>query len=340
MQLNKIIDKAQKSNNLTKEEIVYLLENKNNDLYAAADKIRKQYKGDAVHLRGLIEFTNICRNDCKYCGLRYSNKVIERYRLDENEIIKTAINAINSGYKTIVLQGGEDLWFDADKICRIIREIKAYDTAVTLSIGERNPEEYKAFKKAGADRYLMRIETTDIELYKFLHPNMSFENRVNCLYELKKLGYETGTGCLVGLPNQTIDSLADDILFFKELDADMVGIGPLIPHPETPLKDANKDNFDNALAVMAVTRLILPDINIPATTAMESVRQNGRIIALQSGANVVMPNMTEGEYRKKYEIYPNKICINDSPQRCIKCIKNKIESIGRTVSETKGFRTC
>ena len=280
MQLNKIIDKAQKSNNLTKEEIVYLLENKNNDLYAAADKIRKQYKGDAVHLRGLIEFTNICRNDCKYCGLRYSNKVIERYRLDENEIIKTAINAINSGYKTIVLQGGEDLWFDADKICRIIREIKAYDTAVTLSIGERNPEEYKAFKKAGADRYLMRIETTDIELYKFLHPNMSFENRVNCLYELKKLGYETGTGCLVGLPNQTIDSLADDILFFKELDADMVGIGPLIPHPETPLKDANKDNFDNALAVMAVTRLILPDINIPATTAMESVRQNGRIILL------------------------------------------------------------
>ena len=249
-----------------------------------------------------------------------------------------AKNAINAGYKTIVLQGGEDPYFDTDKICSIIRQIKKFDVAITLSIGERTYDEFKAFKLEGADRYLMRIETTDKELYTKLHPDMDYDNRVKCLYNLKELGFETGTGCLVGLPNQTIDSLAGDILFFKELNADMVGIGPLIPHNNTPLKDANKDNFDMALKVMAITRLVLPDINIPATTAMESIRENGRIIALKAGANVVMPNMTEGEYRSKYELYPNKICVNDTPLKCINCIKNKIESIGRTIGTSKGFR--
>jgi len=338
MHLNSILTRVSSEHNLSREEIVFLLENGNRDLFYAADKVREKYKGNAVHLRALIEFTNICRNDCFYCGLRCSNKKIDRYRMTENEIINTAQKAVKLGYKTIVLQGGEDAYFDADIMCRIIKEIKKNDIALTLSIGERNFEEYKAFKEAGADRYLMRIETTDKELYKKLHPCMSFEKRINCLYELKSLGYETGTGCLAGLPNQTISSLAGDILFFKELDADMIGIGPFIPHPDTPLKDAAKDNFETALKVMAVTRLLLPDINIPAASAMESIHPNGRITALQSGANAVMPNMTDTQYRDKYQLYPGKICINDSADKCSKCIKAKIESIGRTISDSKGFR--
>lgn len=335
---SKILEKAKKENNLSLDEIITLLNSDGKDLFAAADEVRKKYKGDAVHLRGLIEFSNICRCNCFYCGLRCENKKVERYRLSDEEILQFALNAINAGYKTLVLQSGEDTYFTTEKMCAILRMLKKYDVAITLSIGERSFEDYSEFKKAGADRYLLRIETTDKSLYQTLHPKMSIENRFECLYNLKKLRYETGTGVLVGLPNQTVESLAKDILFFKELNADMVGIGPLIPHPDTPLKDAEKDNFDMALKVMALTRLLLPDINIPATTAMETIRPNGRIIALNSGANVVMPNMTQDGYRKKYEIYPNKICVNDSPDKCINCIKGKIQSIGRVVSNTKGFR--
>lgn len=335
---SKILEKAKKENNLSFDEIITLLNSDGKDLFVAADEVRKKYKGDAVHLRGLMEFSNICRCNCFYCGLRRENKKVDRYRLSDEEILQFALNAINAGYKTLVLQSGEDTYFTTEKICSILRMLKKYDVAITLSIGERSFEDYSEFKKAGADRYLLRIETTDKNLYQTLHPKMSIENRFECLYNLKKLGYETGTGVLVGLPNQTVESLAKDILFFKELNADMIGIGPLIPHPDTPLKDAQKDNFDMALKVMALTRLLLPDINIPATTAMETIRPNGRIIALNSGANVVMPNMTQGGYRKKYEIYPNKICVNDSPDKCINCIKEKIQSIGRVVSVTKGFR--
>lgn len=334
----KILEKAKKEHNLSKEEIVSLLKSDNSLLFETANEVRAEYKGNSVHLRGLVEFTNICKNDCFYCGLRCENKKIERYRLTEEEILNCVKRAVNAGYKTVVLQGGEDSYFTSERICSIIKEIKKYDIALTLSIGERTSEEYKAFKEAGADRYLMRIETTDKKLYEQLHPNMSFENRIECIKTIKKLGYETGTGCLVGLPNQTIESLADDILFFKEINADMVGIGPFIPHKETPLANANKDNFDLALKVMAITRLILPDINIPATTAMESLKENGRTIALNSGANVVMPNMTDTVYRAKYELYPNKICINDSPDTCINCIKGKILAIGRDIANSKGFR--
>ncbi len=337
--LSKILEKAEYNNILNNDEIIELLYSDGVLLCSAADRVRKKYKGNNVHLRGLIEFTNICKNNCFYCGLRWANKNIERYRLTDEEIINCVENTVKAGFGTVVLQGGEDNYYDAGKLCDLIKKIKKYDVALTLSIGERTYEEYKAFKKAGADRYLLRIETTDKNLYNKLHPDMSFENRLQCLYNLKELGYETGTGIMTGLPEQTLESYAEDILFFKELNADMVGIGPFIPHPDTPLADCNKDNFDMALKVMAITRLILPDINIPATTAMESIRENGRTIALNSGANVVMPNMTEMQYRSKYEIYPNKICINDSPDKCINCIKSKIKSIGRTVSVSKGFRT-
>jgi len=324
---------------LTKSEIIEILkdDSQNEQLFAKADDIRRKYVGDEVHLRGLIEFSNICKRTCKYCGLRAENKNLDRYRISVEDIIFYAKKASEMGYKTIVLQSGEDEKFSCDVICKIVKEIKKFDVAVTLSIGERSFDDYKAFKDAGADRYLIRIETTDRELYKKMHPHMDFDNRVKCLEYIKTLGYEVGTGCLVGLPEQTTESLADDILFFKELDADMVGIGPFIAHPDTPLKDSDNGSFTLALKVMALTRIMLPDINIPATTAMETLNPNGRIIALQSGANVVMPNVTSKEYRAKYEIYPNKICINENPSQCRGCIEGKIKSIGRTIATDCGF---
>jgi len=325
---------------LSKEEIIGILrdDNQNEKLFSNADKVRRENVGDEVHLRGLIEFSNICKNLCKYCGLRAENKKTERYRILPDEIFEYAENAVKMGYKTIVLQSGEDAFYTREIMCEIIEKIKTLDVALTLSIGERSFEDYKAFKKAGADRYLIRIETTDRNLYKKMHPHMDFENRLRCLKDLRTLGYEVGTGCLVGLPEQTIESLADDILFFKEINADMVGIGPFIPHPQTPLKNAETGSFTLALKVMALTRILLKNINIPATTAMETLNPNGRIIALQSGANVVMPNVTTTEYRAKYEIYPNKICINENPSQCRCCIESKIKSIGRKISTGYGFR--
>lgn len=324
----------------SRNDIIEILkDDSNNDwLFSLADKTREEYVGDEVHLRGLIEFSNICKRQCKYCGLRCEDKFIDRYRISKENIISYAEHAVNMGYKTIVLQSGEDEYYNADLMCEIIEGIKKLGVALTLSIGEKTYEEYKAFKEAGADRYLIRIETTDKTLYNQMHPNMDFDNRVRCLDDLGRLGYEVGTGCLVGLPNQTIESLADDILFFKEINADMVGIGPFIPHPHTPLKDSATGSFTLALKVMALTRILLKDINIPATTAMETLNPNGRIIALQSGANVVMPNVTTTEYRAKYEIYPNKICINENPDKCKGCISAKIQSIGRSVSTSFGFR--
>lgn len=293
--------------NLSKKEIVDILKSPDTDIFKEADEVRKKYVGDGVHLRGLIEFSNICKCNCLYCGLQSSNKHVNRYRLSKSEILDIAKKGVDEGFKTIVLQSGEDDYFSSNLMCEIISEIKNLGVALTLSIGEKSFEDYKAFKDAGADRYLLRIETTDKNLYKKMHPYADFDNRVHCLYDLKKLGYETGTGCLVGLPEQTIESLADDILFFKELNADMIGIGPFMPHPDTPLKNANAGSLDLAIKVMAITRILLKDINIPATTAMESLRPDGRLLALQSGANVVMPNLTDDCHKKMYEIYPNKV---------------------------------
>lgn len=307
-------------------------------LFEAADRVRKKYVGNEVHLRGLIEFSNFCKQNCLYCGLRRDNKNLKRYRLTEEQIIAFAQKANELGYKTVVLQSGEDPYYTIDKMKYIISEIKKFDLAITLSIGEKTFEEYKTYKEAGADRYLIRIETTDKNLYTKLDPDMDWQNRLKCLQDLRELGYEVGTGCLVGLPEQTLESLADDILFFKKINADMIGIGPFIPNKNTPLHNAQGGKFELALKVMAITRLLLPDINIPATTAMETLNPNGRIIALKSGANVVMPNVTQGEYRKFYEIYPGKICVNDTPDKCRGCIAGKIKSINRNVSSDYGFR--
>ena len=336
--MNNILKKAYTEHNLSKSEIITLLNYKKKELYKTADKVRQEFVGDGVHLRGLIEFSNICKRECKYCGLRAPNKNADRYRLKPDEIIEYAKKGVELGYKTIVLQSGEDSFYTTEKLCNIISEIKKFDIALTLSIGEKTKEEYQAFKDAGADRYLLRIETTNKTLYQKMHPNMNYENRKQCLYNIKDSGLEVGSGSLVGLPEQTVEDLADDILFFKELDADMIGIGPFIPHPDTPLSGKlNKENFDFALKMMAIVRLLLPDINIPATTAMETINPMGRIIALNSGANVVMPNILDSEYKIKYEIYPNKICLNEHSGKCRNCIEGKIKSIGRFVSDTKGF---
>jgi biotin synthase len=335
-----LIKKAELAHVLDREEIIKILEddNCNEELFNAADRVRKKYVGDEVHLRGLIEFSNMCKRNCLYCGLRASNKNVKRYRLSPDEIIDLAKKAVSYGYKTIVMQSGEDDFYTVDKMKYIISNIKKLDVAITVSVGEKTFEEYKAYKEAGADRYLIRIETTDKALYEDMDPGMSHEERKRCLKDIKELGYEVGTGCLVGLPNQTLSSLADDILFFKEIGADMIGIGPFIPNEDTPLKDEKGGEFTTSLKVMAITRLLMPDVNIPATTAMESLNKNGRIIALKSGANVVMPNVTEGEYRKLYALYPGKICTGDTPAHCRGCITGKITSIDRVVSDTKGFR--
>ena len=323
---------------LDKKEIIRLLNDKENqsELLKKADKVRQQYVGDEVHLRGLIEFSNICRNNCLYCGIRAGNNKVCRYHMNEAELIETARKAVALGFKTIVMQSGEDMYYNKERMCHIIEAIKKFDVALTLSIGERSYEEYKAFREAGADRYLMRIETTDKDLYHKLDPNMSWQHRYECLLAIKELGYELGSGIMVGLPGQSMESIAEDLLFLKDLGIDMAGIGPFIPHQETPLANEKGGTLDLALRTMAVMRLMMPDINIPATTAMESLHPEGRILALKSGANVVMPNVTEGEYRKLYELYPGKICVNDTPAHCRSCIGIKIQMIGRTIGTGYG----
>ena len=306
------------------------------DLYRQADRVRHDAIGDDVHLRGLIEFSNFCRNDCMYCGIRRSNRHVQRYRMTDEELVETARRAVALGFQTIVLQSGEDLHFDQARLCRIIEQIKRHDVALTLSVGERDYADYKAFRDAGADRYLLRIETTDTDLYHRLNPGMSWQRRHECLLMIKELGYELGSGIMVGQPGQTVASIADDLLYLKDIGIDMAGIGPFIPHPDTPLAAESGGTLELALRTMAVMRLLMPDINIPATTAMESLHPQGRIMALQVGANVVMPNVTEGEYRRLYELYPGKICVNDTPAHCRSCIGLKIQSIGRTIGQGRG----
>ena len=306
------------------------------DLYRQADRVRHDAIGDDVHLRGLIEFSNFCRNDCMYCGIRRSNRHVQRYRMTEEELVETARRAVALGFQTIVLQSGEDLHFDQARLCRIIEQIKRHDVALTLSVGERDYADYKAFRDAGADRYLLRIETTDTDLYHRLNPGMSWQRRHECLLMIRELGYELGSGIMVGQPGQTIASIADDLLYLKDIGIDMAGIGPFIPHPDTPLAAESGGTLELALRTMAVMRLLMPDINIPATTAMESLHPQGRIMALKAGANVVMPNVTEGEYRRLYELYPGKICVNDTPAHCRSCIGLKIQSIGRTIGQGRG----
>ena len=339
LSIEELIAKAENTHELAEEELVVLLSAPAaaGPLFAAADRVREKYMGSQVELRGLIEFSNICKQNCLYCGLRRDNREVQRYRLDEETILAFGRRAAELGYKTLVLQSGEDEHFTPELLGPVLDELKRLGVALTLSIGEKTREEYQALRKAGADRYLLRIETTDKELYEKMDPGMSWNNRVRCLHDLKELGFEVGTGSLVGLPDQSMRSLARDILFFKDIDADMIGIGPFIPNPDTPLAEAAGGTFDLACRMMSL-RLLLPDANIPATTAMETLQADGRMLALKRGANVVMPNVTDTDYRKMYMLYPGKICINDAPADCRVCVTGKIKGIGREVSQDQGFR--
>ena len=343
--MKNIIDKLEKNNDLTDEEFKALILTEDEEaieyLHERARTVRESVYGKDVYLRGLIEFTNYCKNDCLYCGIRRSNKNADRYRLSKEEILSCAETGYKLGFRTFVLQGGEDAFFSDEVLEDIIKELKKRypECAVTLSVGERERESYQRLFDAGADRYLLRHETADKAHYESIHPaELSFDHRMKCLRDLKEIGYQVGCGFMVGSPNQTPDTLLKDIKFIRDFKPEMVGIGPFIPHPDTPLKDADKGSFELALKVMALTRLNLPDINIPATTAMETLNPQGRIIALQSGANVVMPNVTNTKYRPKYEIYPGKICISDDATKCRNCIEAKIHSIKRTISKDYGFR--
>lgn len=329
-----LLEKAKLSHSLSKNEIIELLNSPSEPILKAADEVRKKYVGDEIHLRGLIEFSNICKQNCLYCGIRRENEKIERYRFDIEEIIKIGKKAVEFGYKTLVLQSGEDGFYTQDKMCEIIKELKKLDVALTISSGEKTLAEFEAYKQAGADRYLIRIETTDNQLYEQNHPSQLLATRIEALKNLKQVGFEVGSGCLVGLPNQSLTSLADDILFFKQNDFDMIGIGPFIPNEDTPLKEAHAGSFDLALKVMAIVRILMPNINIPATTAMETLQKNGRLIALQSGANVIMPNV--GDCRKKYVLYPGKPDEDGLIEK--NSFVEKIYSIGRSISADYGQR--
>ena len=336
----RLIEKAENEHSLCEEELADLLTSSaaEESLAAAADRVRRKYVGDGVHLRGLIEFTNICRRSCFYCGLRRENERAERYRLRPREIVRLAQNARGYGYRTVVLQGGEDGYWHVERLAPILREIRALGLVITLSIGERTEEEYRALKEAGASRFLLRIETTDRELYERFDPGMSWEARCACLASLRALGYEVGTGSLVGLPGQSVESLARDILFFQEFDADMVGIGPFIPNGDTPLGEAAAGDIHLTRRMVSLLRLLLPEANIPATTAMETLERGARSLILRSGANVIMPNVTEGDFRRKYALYPGKACVKDTPEHCRACLGAQLSAIDRFVAEDAGFR--
>jgi biotin synthase len=306
-------------------------------LYAAADRVREANVGAGVHLRALIEFSNHCRRNCRYCGLRRENRAVRRYRMTPEEIVRTARDAAARGYRTVVMQSGEDLWFTGERLAAIIREIKAStDLAITLSVGERDREDYRLWREAGADRFLLRIETTNPRLFAALHPDDNLAERQAALLALKELGYQLGSGVMVGLPGQTAEMLARDVIWLHELGAEMIGIGPFLPHPGTPLGHERGGTIEQTLRLTAVLRLVFPQAHLPATTAAGTLDPQGRERMLQAGANVMMPNVTPQKYRVDYEIYPNKICVGDDTAACYGCVKLRLDEIGRTVATDHG----
>ena len=304
-----------------------------------AARLREKYYGNKVYMRGLIEFTNFCKNNCYYCGIRRDNKNASRYRLTEEEILDCCKNGYELGFRTFVLQGGEDPYFTDEKIVDIVKKIRnSYpDCAITLSIGEKNKESYRLYKEAGADRYLLRHETANEDHYRHLHPEqMSLANRKQCLRDLKELGYQTGAGFMVGAPGQTLECLAEDLIFLKELNPEMVGIGPFIPHHDTKFADEPAGSVELTLFLLSVLRIILPKCLLPATTALGTADPKGREKGLLAGANVVMPNLSPVKDRKKYELYDNKICTGDEAAECRVCLKNRVKSVGFELVEDRG----
>lgn len=339
---NQLINRLYENNYLEKEELLFLLGNlEDRDkelLFELASETRNRVYGKRVFMRGLIEFSSICSCSCTYCGLRACNKSAGRYRLSKEQILECCREGYQLGFRTFVLQSGEDKWFTLDRMTEIVSSVKSafHDAALTLSIGERSREEFKAMFEAGADRYLLRHETASRRLYEKLHPGMSFDNRRRCLNDLKDIGYQVGAGFMVGLPEQKDEDLVEDLMFLKELNPHMIGIGPFIPHSGTPLKNEKGGTVENTLVLLALTRLLVPDSLMPATTAMGTLHPQGRELALKAGANVVMPNLTPIDEKPKYALYENKICLGDEAAHCIHCIGQRIRSIGMEPDMSRG----
>ena len=337
-QLQTLVDKLEAQNSLNREEWIQLIEGRTPKLapyiFEKARKIRQAYYGTDVYIRGLIEFTNYCKNDCYYCGIRRSNSRAHRYRLSEEQILRCCHQGYTLGFRTFVLQGGEDGYFTDERMVNLVKEIrKNYpDCAITLSIGERSYDSYLALFEAGADRYLLRHETWDEEHYRLLHPPaLSAKHRQQCLWDLKKIGYQVGTGYMVGSPFQTAENLADDMLFLEKLNPQMVGIGPFIPHHDTPFKDQAAGTLELTLYMLGLIRLMLPKVLLPATTALGTIDEKGRELGILAGANVVMPNLSPENVRKDYLLYDNKICTGSEAAECRMDLENRMHAIGYQV---------
>ena len=338
-----LIDRLRKETALSREELGILLSTMTKEdaeyLYRNADEVRREHYGTDVYIRGLIEFTNYCRNDCLYCGIRRSNTRAQRYRLTTEEILDCCDKGYLLGFRTFVLQGGEDLFFTDEKICAIVSEIKKRhpDCAVTLSIGERQRESYEAFFKAGADRYLLRHETINPAHYRLLHPKeLTIENRRQCLNDLREIGFQVGCGMMVGSPYQTLDYILDDLYFMKDFRPHMIGIGPFIPHADTPFHDRERGTLEDTLRLLAIIRLMNPRVLLPATTALGTIYPLGREMGIQAGANVVMPNLSPTGVRDKYMLYDGKICTGDEAAECRHCMELRMEKIGYHVVSARG----
>lgn len=308
-----------------------------NELFLFADTVRKEFCGDGIILRGIIEFSNFCTRECFYCGLNKSNHKLSRYRMGKDELLAAVSYLAAGNIKTLVLQSGEDSGLDTVWLADIIRQIKSkFNLAITLCVGERDALDYKLWRQAGADRYLLKMETSNKDLYTSMHPRMSFKQRQECLEILRKLGYQTGSGNIVGLPGQNLMDIAQDIIFFKQGNFDMIGIGPFIPHEESPFGKQQKGDFLLTLKTIALTRIVTRNTHIPATTALGSLEKDYRLEGLKSGANVLMPNFTPQPYRKLYEIYPGKRCVDEAVGECNFCMDAMAEQIGRFIDYSRG----
>lgn len=339
-----IAAKLIENHELSREEYIELLTDWENPevsqvLTEAAVRLRKQYYGDKVYTRGLIEFTNYCKNDCYYCGIRRGNSHAQRYRLSREEILDCCENGYALGFRTFVLQGGEDPYYTDERMADIVRSIRSGypDCAITLSIGEKSYESYKLLKEAGANRYLLRHETASEELYRRLHPEeMLLSHRKQCLYDLKALGYQVGAGFMVGSPGQRAEHLAEDLIFLKELQPQMVGIGPFIPHHETRFANETAGSVGLTLFLLSVIRILLPKVLLPATTALGTMDPLGREKGLAAGANVVMPNLSPVKNRKQYDLYDNKICTGEEAAECRGCLERRVLSSGYRLTAERG----
>lgn len=338
-----IIDDVNGTKQISKDQLKYVLECEGEDneeyLFEAARAVAEQIYRRDIYLRGLVEFTNYCKNDCYYCGIRHGNVNAKRYRLTEEEILHCCDMGENLGFKTFVLQGGEDPYYTDDRICRIVQKIKERhpSCAVTLSIGEKSHESYKRFYEAGATRYLLRHETADNTHYSQLHPTaMSGENRKRCLYDLKEIGFQVGCGIMVGTPYQTIDHIYEDIVFMQELKPHMIGIGPFIAHKDTPFFNEPNGSVDWTLRLLSLLRLLFPKVLLPATTALGTADVMGREKGILAGANVLMPNLSPVNVREKYLLYDGKICTGEEAAECNVCLRNRIEQIGYHVADSRG----